>query len=197
MMRTLYYVPILLHAPEEFGSLAKPLLEIAKRIRGPDAEKIYRERACQYWLEVIRRLDESGLNAPEKCRKMHIYVDGLPQAEDKHVQKVVEQLIELKLPQYLIIQKLLGKGAIIHGTESLQLLLEEHEMWTKTAQGITPNPKRKAELLQERDEFIAKRINETLPEDGIGILFMGAAHKVDNELKKFFDIKVIYFLGGQ
>lgn len=192
-MRTLYYVPIIMHTPEELGSLAKPFLEIKKQLYGPRAEEIYREKANQYWAKITKRLEEIDLNTPEKT---HIYVDGLPQAETHHLQAIVQELIALKLPSYLIAQKLTEKGAVIHGTESIKLLLEEHNMWANVLKGISPDPKRKAELLQERDEFIAKRINATLPKDEVGILFIGAAHKVDNELKKFPDIKIILFEGG-
>lgn len=181
-----------MHTPEELGSLAKPLLGIKKRLYGPQAEKIYREKVNQYWAGIIRRIKQQGLNSLEKCKKMHIYIDGLPQVEDCHLQALVQKLIELKLPSHLIAQKLIEEGATIHGTESKELLLEEHSMWVNVTKGIKPNPKRKAGLLKERDKFIAKRINETLPENEIGILFVGAAHKVDNELKKFSDIKIIY-----
>lgn len=108
----------------------------------------------------------------------------------------VKMLIESKILFYLLIEKLMGKGAKIHGTESQQLLVEEHKMWENAVQGIEPDPKRKVELLKERDTFIANIINQTLPEEEIGILFIGAAHKVDNELKKFPDIQVIYLEGG-
>lgn len=195
-MRILYYVPMI-HSPEELGSLAKLVLEIEKQVHGPDAEKIYRERVNQYWTAIGKGLEEIGLNT---LVKIHIYVDGLPQIEIRHLQVLVQKLIELKLPQYLIIQKLMEKGAIIHGTESYPLLIEEHDLWTNAVKGISPNPKRMAELLRERDEFIARRINETLPEDGTGILFIGANHKVIQKLDKLeeadallFPIKVISF----
>ena len=75
-MRILYYVPMI-HSLEELGFLAKPLLEIKKQINGPDAEKIYREKVNQYLATITQCLEEEGLNAPEKCKKMHIYIDGL------------------------------------------------------------------------------------------------------------------------
>jgi len=227
-VRTLYYVPIM-HTPEELGSLAEPLMEIEKQVHGPRAEKIYREKVNQVWAEVTRQLKKSKLNTPEKCKRLHIYMDGLTaqfyccktclektgktyymdEIEPDKIRcpvcgriteapvresllKLVQSLIEQRLPQCLIAQKLLEKGATIHGTESRELLLEEHNMWQGAAKGINPDPKRETELLKERDEFIAKIINETLPKDGIGILFIGTAHKTVNELKKFPDIKVIY-----
>lgn len=195
-MRILYYVPII-HSPEELGSLAKSVLEIEKQVYGLDAEKIYREKVNRYWTTIAKCLEEIGLNMLEK---IHIYVDGLPQLETFHLQALVQKLIELKLPLYLVIQKLMEKGAIIHGAESGKLLSEEHNMWTNAAKGIIPDSKRKTELLRERDEFIANRINETLPDNEKGILFIGGEHKVIKELdrleeagKLIFLIKVISF----
>lgn len=228
-MRILYYIRIMMHSPEELGSLAKPFLERQRRTYGPNAEEIYREKIKKYWEEITECLKEKKLDTLEKCRKMHIYVDGLTAqpfycktcfdktgekyymdeiasnkircslcgrvveaAVEEFLSKLVNALIEEKILLYLIIEKLMERGAKIHGTESQALLIEEHNMWVNAKKGISPDSRRKAELLIERDEFIAKRINETLPENEIGILFIGAAHKVDDELKKISDIKIIY-----
>lgn len=106
--------------------------------------------------------------------------------------KLVNDLIEAELPQYLLIEKLMERGAEIHGTESQQLLVAEHHMWSNAARGARVDPQEAATLLQKRDEFIARRINETLPQNEIGILFIGKRHRVDKELQKLPDIRVIY-----
>jgi hypothetical protein len=41
---------------------------------------------------------------------------------------------------------------------------------------------REAALLEQRDRFIAERISETLGEDELGILFIGALHRVHRHL---------------
>lgn len=227
-MRKLYYVPIVLHSQKEMGSLAKPLMEMEKRIFGSQAEAAHREIADRFWKRICQEIVEKKINTPETCKKLHIYVDALAaeyycktcfdktgkrywmdEIEAGKIQcpvckrtaqasrellllKTVKSLIEQRLPQYLIIEKLMKKGAEIHSTERAQLLLEEHEMWQEAVKGITPSNQKKESLLQARDEFIARRICQTLPENEIGILFIGAAHKVDEELRKFPDIKVIY-----
>jgi len=220
--RVLYYVQILAHSSEELGSLAKAL---AKKID----IKAHDEIAYRFWSKVRQAMKEKGLNQPEICQKLHIYVDGLssqlyyckvcfektgkkyymdeiesnkiqcsvcgsivPAAMEEPLMQLVSFLTKAKVPQYLMIEKLIERGAKIHGTESQQLLEEEHKMWLNATNGAGINPQRAAALLQERDEFIAKRINETLPENEIGILFIGAAHKVADEIKKFSDIKVIF-----
>jgi len=192
--RILYYVKILAHTPEELGSLANALAEKTKMDL-----KTYDEMAYRFWEKVRQALKNQGLNQPEVCKKLHIYADGLPVAEEPHFQRVVEALIKLEIPLYLLAKKLIERGAKIHGTESRELLQEEHNMWHKVAQGVEPDPQRKENLLKERDEFIANIINQTLPPKEIGILFIGAVHDVVVELNKLEEadqltspLKIIY-----
>lgn len=110
--------------------------------------------------------------------------------------QLVAMFIKEKIPFYLIIEKLMKKGAAIHGTESLPLLIQEKQLWENVAKGISQDQKEKDLLLKQRDEFVANQINQTLPENELGLLFIGGAHKVDQELKKISDIKIIYLQGG-
>ena len=64
---------------------------------------------------------------------------------------------------------------------------------------LAQNPKSKTqissevqELLKKRDEFIAQRIEETLKEGEIGVLFIGLMHRVDEILRA--DISVSYLI---
>lgn len=193
--RTLYYVKILAHTSDELGSgLAKALAEVTKQ-----DPKVYDELAYRFWERVRQTLKNQGLNQPEICKKLHIYADGLPVAEEPHLQRVVEALIKLEIPLYLLAGKLIERGARIHGTESRELLQEEHDMWQKVVRGVEPDPGQKERLLKERDKFIANIINQTLPSGQIGILFIGAAHDVVKELDNLEEtgrllspLKVIY-----
>ncbi len=177
--RILYYVKILVHTSEELGSLAEQLARIEKRDL-----KIHDELAYQFWEQIRQNMKRKRLNEPDVCKKLHIYVDGLPVAEEPHFQRVVKALIKLEIPGYLLAEKLIERGAKIHGTESVELLREEHNMWQKVTQGIESDPQQKRKLLKERDEFIADIINQTLPSGEIGLLFMGAAHDISEELDK-------------
>ncbi|MEK7220546.1 MAG: hypothetical protein AAB253_05060, partial [candidate division NC10 bacterium] len=47
-------------------------------------------------------------------------------------------------------------------------------------------------LLRQRDEFIGRRIDETLKEGEVGILFIGLMHRVDRFLAP--DIEVQYLI---
>lgn len=206
-IRILYYAPIIFHTPTEYGSLAKSLEETESR--GDGSPKAYTEKAWGYWEKIRRVIKEEGLNTPEKCKTLHIYIDGLPRVEDYLVHVVVEESIKKGVPQYLIIQKLLEKGATIHGTESIELLQKEKDALLNAIKGIKPDPKQHAELLQKRDKFIAKVINETLPKGELGLLFIGRGHDIVEELNKLEErgeltsplkvlylFKFIYRIGG-
>jgi metal-dependent amidase/aminoacylase/carboxypeptidase family protein len=185
-MRILYYAPIFHHSLEEMGSLAKQFVETKKRLYGPRAEETYREKTKKCWANIDQQIEKI---ASSISTKIHIYMDGLPCIEDHHLLKIVKEIIAQKLPQYLIAEKLMKNGAITHGTEDVGLLLEEEEK--NTIMPGMPGRKRREVLLRERDVFIAKTINKTLPDGEVGILFIGADHRADNEIKKI-GIKVLY-----
>ncbi|MDA2922500.1 hypothetical protein MYX07_04525 [Patescibacteria group bacterium AH-259-L07] len=105
---------------------------------------------------------------------------------------LINYRIEMRLPPYVAIEKLLKKGAHLHGTESIILILEEQQMWDEAAKGVDPDQQKKNRLLKERDEFVARQINQTLPENEIGLLFTGAYHHIDQELKRISDIQLAY-----
>ena len=72
------------------------------------------------------------------------------------------------------------------GTEDARLLMEEYEMQKqRLTQGpgknLTPEEqtKRLDRLLEARDSFIAERIAATLQEGEVGLLFLGALHRLD------------------
>ncbi|MBU3912597.1 MAG: TraB/GumN family protein, partial [Nanoarchaeota archaeon] len=89
------------------------------------------------------------------------------------------------------------KGAKIEETESKELLLKEYDYVKeftsaeneKKDVALKEYEKAKDELIKKRDEFIAKRIDETLKEDETGFLFIGAHHKVKDKLAKGIEIK--------
>ena len=48
------------------------------------------------------------------------------------------------------------------------------------------------ELLARRDEYIRQKIDTSLPEDGMGLLFIGLLHRVDEGLPE--DISLSYLI---
>jgi hypothetical protein len=85
------------------------------------------------------------------------------------------------------------------GTESSELLVEEYEFVKEdfgsgeAGSGQRGGARRKAlrdSLLQRRDHYIARRINETLHAGETGLLFLGMLHSIRSWLDK--DVRVIY-----
>ena len=68
------------------------------------------------------------------------------------------------------------------GTEDPQLLIQEYQLHQHEKDKSLANQelhKKAARLLEARDRFIAKRIDETLQAEETGLLFLGAAHRLD------------------
>ena len=70
------------------------------------------------------------------------------------------------------------------GTEDAQLLMEEYEMQkqrlARADKSVTPEQEKRLDhLLAARDSFIAERIAATLQEGEVGLLFLGALHRLD------------------
>ena len=85
------------------------------------------------------------------------------------------------------------------GTESTELLIEEYKLTKRILEAgdvqkvldIEAVHKATSDyLLEERDAFIAARIDQTLQAGETGILFLGMLHNLDGRLSK--DINVLY-----
>jgi hypothetical protein len=83
------------------------------------------------------------------------------------------------------------------GTEDPRLLLQEYQLHQGALHDAKPDSenrfkKQSNKLLQDRDHFIAERINSTLLAGEIGLLFLGLAHSVETTLNP--DILVRHLL---
>lgn len=191
-MRVLYYVPMI-HTPQELGSLKESAIAAHKQRYGNRQTEEFFKQVEWYWREVSKRIQKAGLFQPETASRLHIFVDGLPNTEKDRVQKIIQELTNLDIPVYNIIKKLQENGAKVHGTENRELLLQEHQYWIGVAKGKKAEAGVTRKLLKARDQAIARRINEELPEKEIGLLFIGGAHNVIGELaERSGKFKVIY-----
>ena len=111
-----------------------------------------------------------------------VYQDGLPDAAGEIILKIVT---EVRSPNYERLRWLVDQGAEVVGTESVALIREEYErlqavLKAKNAKARAIARRAYAEraeaLLSERDRYIARRVAETLPQGGSGVLFIGEAH---------------------
>jgi hypothetical protein len=118
-------------------------------------------------------------------------------ADDTDGLRIVKEGISRGSKNYAIIGNLLERGTVLVKTEDPALVKQEHAYITKVAQSKSLREKETAalrykltrsKLLKQRDDFIAKRIGETLGEGDTGILFIGAYHNVIAKLPQ--DIKI-------
>jgi hypothetical protein len=140
-----------------------------------------------YWDEIESQL--SNLEAKLGI-VVSIYHELIPEGGEEGV----KALKELNLGSYNIVQNRLAKGAKLEATEDNQILtelmdwsrclsigLQNQEVVSRIYQYYT-------EANQKRNEFIARKLNETLKEETAGILIMAEGHHVQFPP----DVKVFY-----
>lgn len=189
-MRKLFYVPII-HTSVDMGSLSEAVTERGISQLG---EKV--------WCEHVATVQKFWDSIADYCASlaaggMKIYQDGLV-ADGEMGAKIVAAGVQSGSRNYEIVEMLRQCGAEIVKTEDFSLVLEERNRLLAIVQARTFGAKIialckyrliKRRLLNRRDEFIARRIAETLADGGTGILFVGAYHRVRPKLPN--DIKVI------
>ena len=188
-MRKLYLVPII-HMSSDMGSLAPDFEETSIKVLGQKIWQKHKEIISGFWDSIeqfFRSIDVKGFK---------VYQDGLI-ADGAEGIRIIKEGITQGSKNYQIIGDLLERGAVLVKTEDFSLVKEEYDYIIK----LTHSKSRKKReivalkynlvrnsLLKRRDEFIAKRINETLREKETGILFVGAYHDVLSKLPN--DIQV-------
>ena len=184
-MRALIYFPII-HSPQDLGSLS----QVASNIRTNEQQNNYLDAVQQFW-EMIGSTIE-GLRLDYKTIK--IYQDGLPVCGE--IKEIVAEVAESGSLNHRLLQTLNQKGGMLIGTESPELLAREYALMTQMLSAVdsTETCSEDAQtLLDLRDEYIAQRIDETLQNNEMGILFLGIMHNIEKKLPK--DIVVIQPLG--
>ena len=182
---------------QELGKIEKPQAEEFKKGRKlyfvpliycekePQAE--YLERFNKYWNQVENQVSslELKLGKIDKIYHELIAVGG----EDG-----VNVIKDLNDKSYQIVENRLDKGTQLEATEEAEILtefmdwsrclvlgLQNQKVFTKVYEYYT-------EASKKRIEHIATKIDETLKEDEVGVLFMREGHQVQFPS----DIKVFY-----
>jgi len=191
-MRTLIYVPII-HTSADLGSLAKDVANRGIANLGEDIWKEHQRTVEGLWdaiSDYFASIDVSG---------MKIYQDGMI-AEGEIGEKIVEECVKSGSRNYELVARLLKRGATLIKTEDFNLVKEERDRLFKITHSKTKFEKlfefikyklTKNTLLNKRDRFIAQRIDESLPEDQTGILFIGAYHNIRPKLHRDIQIKEV------
>ena len=178
--RLLIKVPIL-HTREDMGSLGSRLV----------ANNAYHTQAYDYWREIDTKIK----NLAYDFRKIKIYQDGLPDTKLDLVERIVS---EIQSPNYALLRWLKGKGATIVGTENSNLVTEEYQLLKAIFEAKDEDQKLEAKkryqeranaLLSLRDAYIAQKIDKTLKKRELGILFLGAAHKIESVLPNDISVR--------
>jgi hypothetical protein len=178
-MRRLIHIPII-HTSADLGSLSKLVQAHYTKVCGSASWNRREDVVKRLWTDIQSGIDALRLDA----RKTRIYQDGLPICGFE--EKIVRELAQAGSSNHQLILGLLDQGAILMGTEDSRLLLEEYELQKqRLAQEASKTATSKEQrdrmdrVLQARDSFIAERIAATLEAGELGLLFLGALHRLD------------------
>ena len=176
-MSHLLYVPVV-HSSPEMGSAAASY-KAAFIARFGEAK--WQERNNEYnaiWQTIRRGVDAAIARRRSDRGRVKLYQDSLPVCG--HEADLVTELAAQGSANHQLLLALMQSGATLVGTESPALLLEEYRL----LQSPDHTDAQAAALLEQRDRFIADRIATTLGEDDLGILFIGALHRVAKYLPR-------------
>jgi len=189
-MRTLIYVPII-HTSADLGSIAQDVSKRGIRHLGEEIWTKHKNAVGEFWDAISRYFDSVDVKG------IKIYQDGLV-ADGEVGQKIVAETSKAGSKNYQLVSRLLERGALLVKTEDFKFVKEEYERLLAITQAESVIRKimaflryklAKNSLLNKRDAFIAKRIDETLNPGEKGIIFIGASHKVKEKLPE--SIKII------
>ena len=191
-MRTLIYVPVI-HSSADLGSMAKDISKRGIRDLGEEIWTKHRKTVDGFWDTISDYFDSIDVDG------MKIYQDGMV-AEDEVGKKIVEDTAKAGSKNYQLILKLLDRGAVLVKTEDFKLVKKEYDRLLAITQAKSITKKIiafikyklvKTVLLNRRDTFIAKRIDQTLKADEKAILFIGAFHNIKKRLPKDIQVREI------
>jgi hypothetical protein len=174
----------------DLGSLAEKITGRGIMELGKDFWAEHAKTVEDFWESISRYFDSLDVAG------MKIYQDGMV-ANGEIGLKIIEETAKVGSKNFMLLSRLIQKGAILVRTEDLKLVKQERngllaitQAKSRVQQLISTTKYRsiKDSLLNRRDSFIAKRIEETLHEGEQGIIFIGAYHNVKDMLPA--DIRV-------
>jgi hypothetical protein len=188
-MRTLIYVPII-HTSADLGSIAQDVSKRGIRHLGEEIWTKHKKTVEGFWDAISHYFDSVDVKG------MKIYQDGLV-ADGEVGEKIVVETSKAGSKNYQLVSRLLERGALLVKTEDFKLVKKEYQRLIAITQAESIMRKTiafvryklaKSSLLNKRDAFIAKRIDETLNPGEKGIIFVGASHKVKERLPESIKI---------
>lgn len=194
LIRNLVYIPIV-HTEKDMGTLASQMKETFVSEFGEEGWQEHWDAIHQMWDGLKAKIRQLKLD----YSKVRLYQDGLPTCGFE--EKIVRDIAQKGSKNHQLLIWLVEQGATLEGTEDPNLLIQEYSYIKKMLTAKTDSEKQDAieeyesaakELLAKRDQFICKRIEETLKDGETGLLFLGMLHGVDEVLSK--EIKVSYLI---
>ncbi len=178
-LRRLLHIPIV-HGNADMGSALSRVRQAYIDDRGEEAWQASRSAIADFWQAIETGMDNLCLD----YATVRVYQDGLPVCGIE--QKIVSDLAAQGVANYRILLKLMERGATLEGTEDPELLRKEYGLIMSAIPGAADNGQAGSRedahhvelnrLLEQRDVFIARRIDSTLRNGETGILFLGALH---------------------
>jgi hypothetical protein len=191
--RRLLYIPMI-HTLADMGALGASIQRVKLSALGRRGLARSAAMVEKRWEEIERTVRKLRV----KPGSVRVYQDGLPVCG--HEQAIVSDLAEAGSRNHRLLLSLQARGAVLMGTESPELLVQEYQLASGALAAGRASPAKlcrdriRDTLLERRDRYIADRINRTLGAGETGILFMGMLHDVARLLEP--DIQVGYPLGG-
>jgi len=193
--RRVIWVPII-HSEVDLGRMREQVKAAhIRRLGRAKWEERVRE-VDRMWDAIRSRIDSLRF----EWARVRLYQDGLPVCG--HEEKIVADMARAGSRNHGLLAELMERGATLMGTESPELLLEEYNLAQRTlsgqpaeleaasgeqqTEGTEVSGEAQAErhraLLQRRDAYIARRIDETLRPGETGVLFLGMLHGAVEQL---------------
>ena len=191
-MRMLIYVPVI-HTSADLGSIAEDVTKRGIKSLGEEIWTNHRKTVEGFWNAISDYFDSLDVKG------MKIYQDGMV-GEGEVGKKIVEDTAKAGSKNYQLVSRLLERGAVLVKTEDFKLVKQEYDRLLAIVRAKSTIRKVmaflkykliKTTLLNKRDAFITKRIDETLGPDEVGILFIGAFHNIKKRLPKDIRIKEV------
>lgn len=179
--RVLICVPII-HTQADMGAMNEPIQRLKVKKLGKRIWERNLELVNNFWTEIEQATENLALF----YQRVRVYQDGLPVCGRES--EIVTDLAQAGSRNHRLLLKLKEKGAVLMGTESAELLVEEYqlvkqvfadEMSRGSARRAAQGKKMQDSLLTRRDQFIGRRISQTLLRGETGLLFVGMLHSVE------------------
>ncbi|MEM1164824.1 MAG: hypothetical protein AAGI30_00875 [Planctomycetota bacterium] len=178
--RRLVVIPML-HTETDLGELSDRVRRETVAHAGRRAWERKQRAIERLWSEITEWSERVAI--PEAG--MRLYQDGLPvcgPGERDVTRTIVEDLGTRGSLNHRILLSLIERGATLEGTESPELLLAEYRLARGEAEQDGDGTPAAHDLLEQRDRFIAQRIDATLEPHQVGVLFIGYLHNIPPHL---------------